>query len=102
MQEPVPMARFRPNIVISGCDAFAEDNWQRLIIGKLSLRIVKPCSRCVIPGIDIETGERSNNHEPTKTLSSYRRRDNKILFGQNVVLDGKGEIKTGMSNEVLE
>ena len=97
MKDPVPMARFRPNIVVSGCDAFAEDDWQQLQIGELNLRIVKPCCRCVIPSIDIETGERSQNHEPTKTLSTYRRRDNKILFGQNVVIDGEGELETGMT-----
>lgn len=102
MQDPLPMARFRPNIVISGCDAFAEDKWQRLIIGELSLRIVKPCSRCVIPGIDIETGERSRNHEPTKTLSSYRRRDNQILFGQNTIIDGQGELKRGMTVKIAD
>jgi len=97
MQHSLPMARFRPNIVISGCDAFAEDNWHRLKIGELSLRIVKPCSRCVIPSVDIETGERSKNHEPTKTLSTYRRHDKQILFGQNAVIDGQGELKRGMT-----
>lgn len=96
---PVPMSRFRPNIVIIGCDSYAEDNWQQLKIGDLSLRVVKPCSRCVIPSIDIETAERTG--EPTKTLSSYRRQDNKILFGQNVVVDGEGEITTGMHVEVV-
>ena len=102
MQQPLPMARFRPNIVVSGCDAFAEDNWQQIKMGELNLRIVKPCSRCVIPTIDIEKGERSQNYEPTKTLSSYRRFNNKIMFGQNAVIDGEGEIKTGMHVEVLE
>lgn len=101
MKDPVPMVRFRPNIVVSGCDAFAEDDWKQLQIGELSLRIVKPCCRCVIPSIDIETGERSQNHEPTKTLSSYRRRDNKILFGQNAVIDGQGELKTGMTIDIV-
>lgn len=100
LDSPVPMARFRPNIVISGCEPYAEDSWRRLKIGDFSLRLVKPCSRCVIPSIDIETAERTG--EPTKTLSSYRRQDNKILFGQNVVLDGEGELYTGMSVEVLE
>jgi len=100
MPDPLPMTRFRPNIVISGGDAFAEDNWHRLTIGELSLRIVKPCSRCVIPSIDIETGERSKNHEPTKTLSTYRRHNNQILFGQNAVIDGQGEIERGMTVEI--
>ena len=95
----IPMARFRPNIVVSGCVPYAEDDWQQLEIGDFNMRIVKPCSRCVIPGIDIETAERTG--EPTKTLSQYRRKDNKIMFGQNAVLDGQGILKTGMSVKVI-
>jgi uncharacterized protein YcbX len=100
LSSSVPMARFRPNIVVSGCLPYAEDEWKRLKIGDFKLRVVKPCSRCVIPSIDIETAERTG--EPTKTLSTYRRRDNKIFFGQNVVIDGEGEITTGMPVEILE
>ena len=99
MESPVPMARFRPNIVISGCAPYAEDGWQLLKVGDFTLRIVKPCSRCVIPSIDIANAERTG--EPTKTLSSYRRHDNKILFGQNAVLDGQGVIATGVHVEIL-
>jgi len=95
----IPMARFRPNIVVSGCVPYAEDDWQQLEIGDFNMRIVKPCSRCVIPGIDIETAERTG--EPTKTLSQYRRKDNKIMFGQNAVLDGQGILKTGMPVKVI-
>ena len=102
MQEPVPMARFRPNVVVSGCDAFAEDSWKQLKVGELSLRIVKPCSRCVIPSIDIESGERSKDYEPTKTLSGFRRKDNQIFFGQNAVIDGEGAIGIGDNVEVIK
>lgn len=100
MDQDVPMARFRPNIVVSGCESFAEDGWKKLKIGELTVRVVKPCSRCIIPGIDIDTAERGE--EPTKTLLSYRKRDNKVFFGQNAVIDGHGEIKTGMAVEILE
>lgn len=96
---PVPMARFRPNIVIDGCEPYAEDGCHQLRIGEFTLRIVKPCSRCVIPSIDIDSAERTG--EPTRTLSRYRRKDNKILFGQNGVIDGVGVIKTGMSVEMV-
>lgn len=96
---PVPMARFRPNIVISGSEPYAEDDWKLLKIGDFTLRIVKPCSRCVIPSIDIETAERTG--EPTKTLSKYRRLNNEILFGQNAIFDGQGVVKTGMSVQVV-
>ena len=96
---PLPMARFRPNIVISGCEPYAEDDWKHLKVGDVTLRIVKPCSRCVIPSIDIETAERTG--EPTKTLSQYRRKDNKIYFGQNGILDGCGLVEVGMSVEII-
>lgn len=99
LESPITMARFRPNIIISGCEPYAEDDWQQLKVGDFTLRIVKPCSRCVIPSIDIETAERTG--EPTKTLSTYRRRDNKIIFGQNAVLDGQGVITTGVHVEIL-
>lgn len=95
---PVPMARFRPNIVISGCEPYAEDDWKHLRVGDVTLRIVKPCSRCVIPSIDIETAERTG--EPTKTLSQYRRKDNKIYFGQNAILDGCGILEVGEAVEI--
>lgn len=94
MDESIPMACFRPNIVISGCEPFAEDDWEILKVGDITLRIVKPCSRCVIPSINIESSQRTE--EPTKTLISYRKRDNGIFFGQNVVADGEGELEVGM------
>lgn len=99
MDEAIPMARFRPNVVVSGCEAFAEDEWQQLKVGDITLRIVKPCSRCVIPSIDIATAERTK--EPTMTLISYRKHDNKIFFGQNVVADGEGKIEIGMKVIVI-
>lgn len=100
MQTPIPMVRFRPNLVVNGCGAFAEDKWRRLRIGDVTYRVAKPCSRCVIPSIDIQTAERGA--EPTRTLLAYRKRDNKIYFGQNVIADGMGEIQVGMPVEILE
>jgi len=100
MDESIPMARFRPNIVVSGCDAYAEDGWKQLKVADITLRIVKPCSRCIVPSIDIDTAERSK--QPIKTLTSYRSRDHHIYFGQNVVADGDGLLETGMHLEVLE
>jgi uncharacterized protein YcbX len=97
---PLSMRRFRPNLVIAGSEPHAEDSWRRLRIGDLTLRVVKPCSRCVIPSIDPDTAEKGV--EPLHTLASYRRRDNKIYFGQNVIVDGQGEISTGMPVDVLE
>ncbi len=96
---PIVMARFRPNLVVQGCAAFAEDDWQEMRIGDLRFRIVKPCSRCTIPGIDPATGERGP--EPLRTLAGYRKRDDKIFFGQNVIADGRGEIRVGMNVELI-
>ncbi len=96
----ISMDRFRPNIVVKGASAFAEDEWKKIKIGDTTLRIVKPCSRCVIPSINIETAEREK--EPLKTLVSYRKRDNKIYFGQNVIANSVGNIKVGMSVELID
>ena len=100
MDEAIPMARFRPNIVVSGCEAFAEDDWQQLKVGDVTLRIVKPCGRCIIPSIDIATAARCK--EPIKTLVAYRKRDNEIFFGQNAVANGEGIVEVGMKVEVIE
>jgi len=100
LDSPVTMRRFRPNLVIDGCEPYAEDGWQKIRIGGITLRIVKPCSRCVIPTIDLETGEKGA--EPIKTLASYRMRENKIFFGQNVIAEGEGKIEVGMDVEILD
>ncbi|MFV2059937.1 MAG: MOSC domain-containing protein [Gammaproteobacteria bacterium] len=95
----IPMKRFRPNIVVTGCNPFDEDNWKMLRIGELLLRVVKPCSRCVIPSIDTETGERGN--EPTKTLLTFRKHNTKIFFGQNVIASNPGNIAVGDTVEII-
>jgi len=100
LASPISMARFRPNIVVNDCDAFAEDGWRKFRIGEAIFRVVKPCSRCVIPSINIETAERES--EPTKTLANYRKRDNKIFFGQNIIAEQLGHIEVGMTVEDIE
>ncbi len=100
LETPVTMSRFRPNLVISGSKAFEEDQWKRIRIGDMTFRLVKPCSRCNIPTIDPDTGEKGK--EPIKTLSEYRKRDNRVYFGQNVIADSTGELAIGMAVEVLE
>jgi len=100
LSNPIAMNRFRPNIVVKGCLPFAEDSWKKIRIGEITFRIVKPCSRCVIPSINIETAEKEE--EPIKTLVNYRKHDNKIFFGQNVIADTKGKIEVGMQLEIIE
>jgi len=98
--DPISMHRFRPNIVVKGAEAFAEDAWKIIRIADITLRIVKPCSRCVIPSINIETAQRED--EPLKTLVSYRKLNKKIYFGQNIIANSTGEINIGMQVEIIE
>lgn len=88
MAQPLPVERFRPNIVIQGGSAFQEDDWPEIGIGSARFALVKPCGRCVIPTTDQRTGERSS--EPTRTLATYRRRagtegEVKVVFGMNAM-----------------
>jgi uncharacterized protein YcbX len=101
LQTPVSMERFRPNLVVAGCPPHAEDQWQRLRIGDMEFRVAKPCSRCVIPTIDPDTGVRDPGAEPLRTLSAYRRHQGKVYFGQNLLHCGSGVLAEGMAVEVL-
>ena len=94
------MRRFRPNIVVSGTEAFAEDHWKRFRAGDAVFRIVKPCARCVVTTIDPDTGAKGK--EPLKTLSEYRKDGHKILFGQNMILEKPGIVQVGAPVELLE
>ncbi|WP_456379857.1 MOSC domain-containing protein [Thiolapillus sp.] len=97
----LPMERFRPNLLVEGCAAYAEDGWKRIRIGDLEFRVVKPCSRCAIPTIDPETGQRTGK-EPLKTLASYRKHGHQVYFGQNLIHDAQGQLQTGMPVEILQ
>ncbi|MCD5992784.1 MOSC domain-containing protein [Pseudomonas sp. CDFA 602] len=99
---PMEMLRFRPNLVIEGADAFAEDGWKRIRIGDMQFRLLKPCARCILTTIDPATGERSPDREPFTTLKSYREVEGGVMFGQNMVNDGPGELEVGMEVQVLE
>lgn len=88
---PVPMDRFRPNIVLSGTSAFQEDETRELILGETIFSLVKPCGRCIMTTINQNTGEKLA--EPLKTLSKYRMIDNKVLFGMNALVKSAGKIR---------
>ncbi len=94
LDKPVDMRRFRPNIVVQGCDAFAEDQWEEFTIGEIPMRGVKPCSRCPIPTVDPDTGERTGT-EPISTLATFRKKNHKVYFGMNVIHQKPGRIKVG-------
>jgi uncharacterized protein YcbX len=95
LAEPVTMDRFRPNLVIDGCAPYEEDTWERIQIGKTSFHVAKPCARCAVPGVNQGTGERGV--EPLRTLESYRTRDGKVYFGQNLIHEGNGLLSVGDS-----
>lgn len=99
LETPVPMNRFRPNLVVKGCEPFAEDTWTRIRIGNVEVAVVKPCARCVVTTIDKETLVQSK--EPLKALSSYRKRDGGAMFGQNVIPLNEGRLELGMNVEIL-
>jgi uncharacterized protein YcbX len=104
--DPLPMNRFRPNLVVKNSEAFAEDSWRKIKVGNSIFYIVKPCARCVMTTIDQKKGV-FDGKEPLKTLSTYRlvKKDGEssVLFGQNLIAESAGEtIKIGDQVEILE
>ena len=101
--EPLPMNRFRPNLVVTDSKAYAEDDWRSIRVGEAILRSTKPCARCVITTVDQSKGE-FDGKEPLRTLASYRMAKevipsryasfgmgpNDVLFGQNLVPETPG------------
>lgn len=97
------MERFRPNIVISGNEAFNEDTWKRIRIGDVIFENVKPCVRCLLITLDPYTAERSPKGEPLRTLAKYRLFDKEgVTFGVNLVTENEGVIAVGDEVEILE
>lgn len=99
LHQPLPVNRFRPNLVLAETAPYEEDKWREILIGNIRLHVVKPCSRCVITTTDQKTGKTSK--EPLRTLATYRKFDDKVLFGQNAVHENEGELKTGDSIEII-
>jgi uncharacterized protein len=98
----VPMNRFRPNVVVSGFPAYAEDGWKRIAIGDIQLRWIKDCTRCVTTMTDQVTGERERR-EPLLALSTYRRQGPQVVFGHYLVADTmSGHLQVGDRVTILE
>lgn len=100
LEKPIPMNRFRPNIVFTGGEPYSEDMMHTIEIGNIQFQGVKLCARCPIPTIDQQTLERGK--EPLKTLARYRFKNNKIMFGQNLVHNRTGPIVVGNELKVLK
>lgn len=104
MPAPLPMNRFRPNIVIGNSAAWEEDRWKKIRVGGIEIDISKPCTRCVVTTTDQKTGAK-DSPEPLKTLKGFRLLRTPdiagVVFGWNAVPVSEGRIKTGDSVEVL-
>ncbi len=101
VEGPLPMTRFRPNIVMDDAPAWAEDVWTggRVRIGEVTFRVPKPCDRCVVTTTDQETGERGR--EPLRTLARHRNVDQGLMFATNLIPDTPGRVAVGDPVEPL-
>lgn len=101
LDTPAPLDRFRPNLVISGAPAFAEDTWQTIRINQQVFQLVKPCDRCAITTVDQITGEKKGK-EPLRTLARFRTTKQKVLFGQYLLAEERGILHVGDSVEIVQ
>jgi uncharacterized protein YcbX len=95
LEGPLPMTRFRPNLVIAGAPAWAEDEWtgRRIRVGEVTFRVAKPNDRCLVTTINQESGEKGK--EPLRTLGRYRNVDQDLLFATYLIPDNRGHIAIG-------
>lgn len=94
------MNRFRPNVVVGGTEAWAEDDWKLLAIGDVTFRVAKMCGRCVVTTTDQATAVRGK--EPLHTLGRHGRFGSKLVFGQNLVPRSRGTIRVDDPVRILE
>ncbi|KAF0700731.1 Aste57867_8785 [Aphanomyces stellatus] len=112
LQRPIDIARFRPNIVVTGCPAWADDTWGDFEIGGLRFRNVKPCSRCSMPSVDPAKGAKDDaalsniqdvlkSERNGKDLGFLDKKEHNVFFGSNVVCDVLGPLSIGDEVKVL-
>jgi uncharacterized protein YcbX len=99
--EPVPMTRFRPNAVIDGTPAWAEEGWKRVRLGGQVFRVAKPSDRCVMTTVDAELGVLTGP-QPLRALRKHHRSGSKAFFGVNLIPDTVGTLRVGDEFEVLD
>lgn len=96
LDRPVPMDRFRTNLLVAGAAAWAEDAWRTLRVGGAAFAAVKTCDRCVVTTVDQATGEKADDNEPLRTLGGFRRdARGRTIFGQNLIPRRLGRIAVG-------
>ena len=101
MENPLPMNRFRPNVVIDGDEPWIEESWKRLRIGDVDFEVTHPCLRCVVTTIDQQTGQKSGDSEPLRTLTSFRQTEDGVCFGVNLVPRSRSMVSVGDPVTVL-
>jgi len=96
LPRPIPMNRFRPNIVVRGSAPYEEHTWSRVRAGDMVFGCPAACLRCVISTTDQQTGDR-DGAEPLRTLATYRRSSDGggVMFGQYLVHSGSGKLRLG-------
>ncbi|RYG24606.1 MOSC domain-containing protein, partial [bacterium] len=95
LEEPVPMNRFRANLIVSGSEPYAEDEWSSVAIGDVRLEFAKRCGRCLVTTADQLTGDRHPGEEPLRTLAQERKIGNAACFGSFYAPRQAGEIRVG-------
>ncbi|KAA3439187.1 MOSC domain-containing protein [Rufibacter hautae] len=100
LQEQVPINRFRPNFVFTGGQPYVEEKWKTFKIGEVLFYGAKPCGRCNVTTINQDTAQAGT--EPLKTLSTYQKKGNKVIFGMNLIGLSTGTVKVGDKILVME
>jgi hypothetical protein len=103
LSAPLPLDRFRPNLLLEGCEPYAEDSLGSFNLGRAMLRAVKPCTRCVVTTTDQRTAAR-DGEEPLRTLKTYRwnAKLRGVTFGQNVIVESPGEVMLEIGMAVVQ
>lgn len=102
LEQPLPMNRFRPNLVVAGAEVHGEHNWRKFSVGENVFYGVKPCKRCVMTTVDQQSGEFTGK-EPLKTLATYRSVPGGVIFGENLLIENPGGvIRVGDEVKVIE
>ncbi len=102
LERPIPMNRFRPNVVVAGGEPWAEDGWRTIAVGSVRLGLAKPCGRCQVTTTDQATGE-VTGPEPLATLATYRESaEFGVRFGVNALPEALGTLSVGDAVTVLD